>query len=180
MKQRKNISAALFGVLTLFQMLTLRYLVTNGAISSVPIAVLVEVAATCLLGVLAVQIFSHEGVLAPAYKKAVTAGALLYLLFQTVYYDTQIQIILYSVAQFDQGVLQQPMPAYLAFAAKVILLVAAVALAVISPKNPGEPSEIKEAIAEAAEAMDMSKEGMKKEVGSIVSEFSDDITSDGK
>ena len=169
MKQGKQISAVLFGVLAVFQMFIVRYMMNNAALTGVPIMVLAEIAAAC------VWLFSRDGVLSPVGKKVLAGSALFYLLFIAVYYDLEVNLILSGLSTLGQELANGLTPGYLGMAAKVVLLVLAVGFAVTAPKKPGEPSELKEVLQEAAEAMSLDKETMEKEVEQAVSAFEENI-----
>ena len=174
MKQGKQISAVLFGVLAVFQMFIVRYMMNNAALTGVPIMVLAEIAAAPVFAAACVWLFSRDGVLSPVGKK-VLAGSALYLLFIAVYYDLEVNLILSGLSTLGQELANGLTPGYLGMAAKVVLLVLAVGFAVTAPKNPGEPSELKEVLQEAAEAMSLDKETMEKEVEQAVSAFEENI-----
>ena len=65
MKQGKQISAVLFGVLAVFQMFIVRYMMNNAALTGVPIMVLAEIAAAPVFAAACVWLFSRDGVLSP-------------------------------------------------------------------------------------------------------------------
>ena len=69
MKQGKQISAVLFGVLAVFQMFIVRYMMNNAALTGVPIMVLAEIAAAPVFAAACVWLFSRDGVLSPVGKK---------------------------------------------------------------------------------------------------------------
>ena len=169
MKQGKQISAVLFGVLAVFQMFIVRYMMNNAALTGVPIMVLAEIAAAPVFAAACVWLFSRDGVLSPVGKKVLAGSALFYLLFIAVYYDLEVNLILSGLSTLEQELANGLTPGYLGMAAKVVLLVLAVGFAVTAPKKPGEPSELKEVLQEAAEAMSLDKETMEKEVEQAVS-----------
>ena len=162
MKQGKQISAVLFGVLAVFQMFIVRYMMNNAALTGVPIMVLAEIAAAPVFAAACVWLFSRDGVLSPVGKKVLAGSALFYL-------------ILSGLSTLGQELANGLTPGYLGMAAKVVLLVLAVGFAVTAPKKPGEPSELKEVLQEAAEAMSLDKETMEKEVEQAVSAFEENI-----
>ena len=169
MKQGKQISAVLFGVLAVFQMFIVRYMMNNAALTGVPIMVLAEIAAAPVFAAACVWLFSRDGVLSPVGKKVLAGSALFYLLFIAVYYDLEVNLILSGLSTLGQELANGLTPA------KVVLLVLAVGFAVTAPKKPGEPSELKEVLQEAAEAMSLDKETMEKEVEQAVSAFEENI-----
>ena len=175
MKQGKQISAVLFGVLAVFQMFIVRYMMNNAALTGVPIMVLAEIAAAPVFAAACVWLFSRDGVLSPVGKKVLAGSALFYLLFIAVYYDVEVNLILSGLSTLEQELANGLTPGYLGMAAKVVLLVLAVGFAVTAPKKPGEPSELKEVLQEAAEAMSLDKETMEKEVEQAVSAFEENI-----
>lgn len=171
----KQISAVLFGVLAVFQMFIVRYMMNNAALTGVPIMVLAEIAAAPVFAAACVWLFSRDGVLSPVGKKVLAGSALFYLLFIAVYYDLEVNLILSGLSTLEQELANGLTPGYLGMAAKVVLLVLAVGFAVTAPKKPGEPSELKEVLQEAAEAMSLDKETMEKEVEQAVSAFEENI-----
>ena len=171
----KKISAVLFGVLAVFQMFIVRYMMNNAALTGVPIMVLAEIAAAPVFAAACVWLFSRDGVLSPVGKKVLAGSALFYLLFIAVYYDLEVNLILSGLSTLGQELANGLTPGYLGMAAKVVLLVLAVGFAVTAPKKPGEPSELKEVLQEAAEAMSLDKETMEKEVEQAVSAFEENI-----
>ena len=179
MKQGKQISAVLFGVLAVFQMFIVRYMMNNAALTGVPIMVLAEIAGapafSAAFAAACVWLFSRDGVLSPVGKKVLAGSALFYLLFIAVYYDLEVNLILSGLSTLEQELANGLTPGYLGMAAKVVLLVLAVGFAVTAPKKPGEPSELKEVLQEAAEAMSLDKETMEKEVEQAVSAFEENI-----
>ena len=150
MKQGKQISAVLFGVLAVFQMFIVRYMMNNAALTGVPIMVLAEIAAAPVFAAACVWLFSRDGVLSPVGKKVLAGSALFYLLFIAVYYDLEVNLILSGLSTLGQELANGLTPGYLGMAAKVVLLVLAVGFAVTAPKKPGEPSELKEVLLEQA------------------------------
>ena len=175
MKQGKQISSVLFGVLSVLQMLVVRYMMNNAALTGVPITVLVEIAAVPVFAAACVWLFSRDGILCPVGKKVLAGSALFYLLFIAVYYDLEINLILSGLSTFGQELSANLTLGYIGLAVKVVLLVLAVGFAMTAPKKPGEPSELKEVLKEAAEAMSMDKETMEKEVEQAVSAFEENI-----
>jgi len=175
LKQGKQISAVLFGVLAVFQMFIVRYMMNNAALTGVPIMVLAEIAAAPVFAAACVWLFSRDGVLSPVGKKVLAGSALFYLLFIAVYYDLEVNLILSGLSTLGQELADGLTPGYFGMAAKVVLLVLAVGFAVTAPKKPGEPSELKEVLQEAAEAMSLDKETMEKEVEQAVSAFEENI-----
>ncbi len=112
MKQGKQISAVLFGVLAVFQMFIVRYMMNNAALTGVPIMVLAEIAAAPVFAAACVWLFSRDGVLSPVGKKVLAGSALFYLLFIAVYYDLEVNLILSGLSTsagigewFDAGYL---------------------------------------------------------------------------
>ena len=166
MKQGKQISAVLFGVLAVFQMFIVRYMMNNAALTGVPIMVLAEIAAAPVFAAACVWLFSRDGVLSPVGKKVLAGSALFYLLFIAVYYDLEVNLILSGLSTLGQELANGLTPGYLGMAAKVVLLVLAVGFAVTAPK---------EVLQEAAEAMSLDKETMEKEVEQAVSAFEENI-----
>ena len=140
MKQGKQISAVLFGVLAVFQMFIVRYMMNNAALTGVPIMVLAEIAAAPVFAAACVWLFSRDGVLSPVGKKVLAGSALFYLLFIAVYYDLEVNLILSGLSTLEQELANGLTPGYLGMAAKVVLLVLAVGFAVTAQKKPGEPS----------------------------------------
>lgn len=137
MKQGKQISAVLFGVLAVFQMFIVRYMMNNAALTGVPIMVLAEIAAAPVFAAACVWLFSRDGVLSPVGKKVLAGSALFYLLFIAVYYDLEVNLILSGLSTLGQELANGLTPGYLGMAAKVVLLVLAVGFAVTAPKKPG-------------------------------------------
>ena len=134
MKQGKQISAVLFGVLAVFQMFIVRYMMNNAALTGVPIMVLAEIAAAPVFAAACVWLFSRDGVLSPVGKKVLAGSALFYLLFIAVYYDLEVNLILSGLSTLEQELANGLTPGYLGMAAKVVLLVLAVGFAVTAPK----------------------------------------------
>ena len=102
MKQGKQISAVLFGVLAVFQMFIVRYMMNNAALTGVPIMVLAEIAAAPVFAAACVWLFSRDGVLSPVGKKVLAGSALFYLLFIAVYYDLEVNLILSGLSTLEQ------------------------------------------------------------------------------
>ena len=125
MKQGKQISAVLFGVLAVFQMFIVRYMMNNAALTGVPIMVLAEIAAAPVFAAACVWLFSRDGVLSPVGKKVLAGSALFYLLFIAVYYDLEVNLILSGLSTLGQELANGLTPGYLGMAAKVVLLVLA-------------------------------------------------------
>lgn len=144
MKQGKQISAVLFGVLAVFQMFIVRYMMSNAALTGVPIMVLAEIAAAPVFAAACVWLFSRDGVLSSVSKKILAGSALFYLLFLAVYCDLEVNLILLGLSTLGQNLPDDLTPGYLGLAAKVVLLVLAVVFAAMKPKNPDKPSELNE------------------------------------
>ena len=173
MKQGKQISAVLFGVLAVFQMFIVRYMMNNAALTGVPIMVLAEAAP--VFAAACVWLFSRDGVLSPVGKKVLAGSALFYLLFIAVYYDLEVNLILSGLSTLGQELANGLTPGYLGMAAKVVLLVLAVGFAGLPQKLTITRSELKEVLQEAAEAMSLDKETMEKEAEQAVSAFEENI-----
>ena len=131
MKQGKQISAVLFGVLAVFQMFIVRYMMNNAALTGVPIMVLAEIAAAPVFAAACVWLFSRDGVLSPVGKKVLAGSALFYLLFIAVYYDLEVNLILSGLSTLGQELANGLTPGYLGMAAKVVLLVLAANVRVV-------------------------------------------------
>ena len=171
MKQGKQISAVLFGVLAVFQMFIVRYMMNNAALTGVPIMVLAEIAAAPVFAAAC----SRDGVLSPVGKKVLAGSALFYLLFIAVYYDLEVNLILSGLSTLGQELANGLTPGYLGMAAKVVLLVLAVGFAVTAPKKHISSAAQQKLGEEAAEAMSLDKETMEKEVEQAVSAFEENI-----
>lgn len=175
MKQGKQISAVLFGVLAVFQMFIVRYMMNNAALTACPLWFWRRSRPRPFLRPRACGCSAGTACFLPVGKKVLAGSALFYLLFIAVYYDLEVNLILSGLSTLGQELADGLTPGYLGMAAKVVLLVLAVGFAVTAPKKPGEPSELKEVLQEAAEAMSLDKETMEKEVEQAVSAFEENI-----
>jgi len=162
MKNGKTLSAVLLALLTALQLWMLHTLMTNYAVTSLPVSMLGEIFMTLVVAAAAVLVFAKSGELTCGEKKALAASAVLYLVFTGIYYKTGLMIYQNELSGLGDGSAANGAAPYCILGIKALLLVAAV-LAAAAPaekaKKDAEPAAAETAPeAEPAEAEEAAAE----------------------
>ena len=149
MKQSKTLAGILYTVLTVYQMLLMRYILSNTVLTDVPFCMLAEVLLTACFGVLAVRCLARGGEFSMEDKKKLLVGTALYVVFLGVYYQAELTIITYGMMSFNLSSSSMAIPVVL-LVVKALLVVAPAVVAVL-PEHKQKEVSVSEAEEEQPE-----------------------------
>lgn len=102
-----------YGVLAVLELFSLRFMLNNAAITSVPIAWLFEMAIMLGAGVLCVWLLGGRNAVPINVRRAVVAGTTLVVIFELVSYSTHTEAINYTLTDWFPSLAQSPNTIYL-------------------------------------------------------------------
>ncbi len=115
-------AGVIYGVLALFEVLALRYVLANASISQIPVAWVFEIILLLGASVMAVWMLGGNAVVKPSARRAVVVATALVVLFELLTYKAQTDAILYSLGEWFPSMMQGGGSLYLLIAMIVRLL----------------------------------------------------------
>ncbi len=89
-KKMRWIAGALYGVLSVYEMLVLRYILSSAAITDLPIALICQVVLMTAAGAMAVWLLAGAKALSKEKQRGITVATGLVVIFQLITYATQV------------------------------------------------------------------------------------------
>ncbi len=97
-KKMRRISGIIYGVLAIYEMIVLRYIVQNAAIIDIPIAWLVQLLIMVSSGAMAAWLLAGDTAISKEKRRVVTVITALVVIFQLISYSTQALLMDYAVS----------------------------------------------------------------------------------
>ena len=148
--KNKKISAILFAVLFAVQLLFMSYIFTNAAVTNIPVAMFVELAAVVVFGLVSAKLFTGEEV---CFAKSAVL-TVFYIAFNIVCYSTEAVLASTALSLVSQELSANTAVAAGIVIVRLVLLAAAVFFCGKKEKEPMNEEEIEvvEIIAEETPA----------------------------
>ena len=134
----KKISAILFAVLFAVQAFFVSYIFTTAAVTSIPIAMFIEMAALVVFGVVCAKLFANEDV-NTAKAAALTA---MYIFLNGIYYTTEAVLAQTALSLISETLAANTALAIAIIAVRIILLIVAVVFCGKKEKEPMNEEEV--------------------------------------